>query len=339
MRQRVAMKAGAALIAAIVGLSLVYYAIAPSQPNPRVSLVKSVPIPGVAGRLDHMDIDAASQRVFLAAVQDGSLVVVRLSDGLVTRYGGYYQPHSVLFLSSIGELILTVGNGTVYFLNSNTLVTSSEIRLPSNADNIRLDPRTGFVYVGYGQGPAGGIAQIDPKSSQVVRTLTLGGHPESFQLDVSAGYLYANVPTLGIVDGVRLQDLKVQGNWSTGSYVDNYPMAIDPSGARVYVATWFPSTLLSYSETTGALLTHTPIVGDADDLYFVSNSNVILISGGQGSVEVVSMKGGTSSIVAEVRSASGARTSLFLQDSMELLVAAPATGTRSASLLVFSLAI
>jgi hypothetical protein len=336
MRSGRAVAIGGVLAAVAIALSVVYLAAAPGQSNPHVSLAKSVPIPGAGGRLDHMDFDAATQRVFLAAVQDGSLLVIGLGDGAVTRHGGYDQPHGVLFLASMGEVVLTTGNGTVYFLNSTTFQPVNEIKLSSDADNVRYDQASGSMYVGYGEGASGGIAQIDPRTGSVDRTVALGGHPESFQLDTSNGYLYANMPTLGVVDKVSLQGLTLEGNWSTGAYVDNYPMAIDTTGGRVFVVAWFPSTLISYSEPSGALVSHVSIAGDADDIYYIPSADEALVSCGQGFVDLVSIRGGTSTVVSEVPSASGARTSLFLQQSMQLLVAAPATATSPANLLVFS---
>lgn len=61
-------------------------------------------------------------------------------------------------------------------------------------DNLRDDPVSQQVLVGYGQ-EDGGTGRIDPAAGKCVgNDLKTGGHPESFQLDAGDERLFVNVP-------------------------------------------------------------------------------------------------------------------------------------------------
>jgi hypothetical protein len=59
--------------------------IAPAYAEDQVALrlVQTIPVPGVIGRLDHMAVDLEKQRLFLAAVANGTLEVLDLGAGKV----------------------------------------------------------------------------------------------------------------------------------------------------------------------------------------------------------------------------------------------------------------
>ena len=49
-----------------------------SQDTPALKLTKVIPLPNVAGRIDHMDIDSNTGRVFVAALGNNTVEVVGL---------------------------------------------------------------------------------------------------------------------------------------------------------------------------------------------------------------------------------------------------------------------
>jgi hypothetical protein len=53
-----------------------------SQDKPMLRLVQTIPLSGVRGRLDHMAVDLEKNRLFVAAVDNGTLEVVDLVAGL-----------------------------------------------------------------------------------------------------------------------------------------------------------------------------------------------------------------------------------------------------------------
>ena len=61
-----------------------------SQDREVLKLVQTIPLPGVKGRLDHMAVDLAGDRLFVAASDNNTLEVVDLAAGKVTKsLGGF----------------------------------------------------------------------------------------------------------------------------------------------------------------------------------------------------------------------------------------------------------
>ena len=71
------------------------------------------------------------------------------------------------------------------------------IDLGEDADNVRIDPNTHHVLVGYGKGA---LAVIDPVSRKKIGDVKLQGHPESFQLtaDGSEGFINCSRRALSV---------------------------------------------------------------------------------------------------------------------------------------------
>src|SRR5207237_6730365 len=61
-----------------------------------------------------------------------------------------------------------------------------------DADNVRYDPQSKHVYVGFGSGE---LAVIDPAAATKLAEIKLDGHPESFQLESKRPRIYVNVRT------------------------------------------------------------------------------------------------------------------------------------------------
>lgn len=300
------------------------------------SMVRTFAIPDVPGRLDHMDIDPASHRLFVAAYTSGSLVVVDLVDGNVKRANGFAGAHGVVFVQKYQRLYVTTDNGTVFALSSATLSKVASIKLPYDADNVKYDSSGDQVIVAFGQGPGAGLAFIDPMKNSILAVTTLGAHPEAFQVDAQSGVLYANVPDLQEVVRVSLSNLSVTAHWSITGFLDNFPMAYDIKDKLIIVATWFPPTVLAFTPDKFSLSSHTNICSDADDLHYVPGTNAILASCGQGYLDILRVSGGSVSVTASTPTGQGARTSLYSPDLKEIFVAIPQSGSDSARIMVFA---
>jgi len=124
--------------------------------------------------------------------------------------------------------------------------------------------------------------------------------------------------------------------WVLDGAAENSAMALDEAAHRLYVACRRPSALVVLDTRTGKTVAHLPCVGHADDAYFDSERKRIYVSGGEGAVSVYHTDDNqVPSKIADVRTASGAKTSLFVPQSNELFVAVPAGADGHARLLIF----
>jgi len=70
-----------------------------AQEKQALRLVRTIPLPGVKGRLDHMGVDLEKKRLFVAAAGNNSLEVVDLTGGKVTNsLTGFVDTQDALFL-------------------------------------------------------------------------------------------------------------------------------------------------------------------------------------------------------------------------------------------------
>src|SRR5215469_4519882 len=68
-------------------------------------LVQTISLPNVKGRLDHMDVDVKGKRLFVAALENGTLEVVDLEGGKwVHSIHGLKKPQGALYVSELNKL-------------------------------------------------------------------------------------------------------------------------------------------------------------------------------------------------------------------------------------------
>ena len=115
-------------------------------------------------------------------------------------------------------------------------------------------------------------------------------------------------------------------------------MTLDEAHHRLFVGTRDPAKLFVLDTETGKTVVSMDSVGDADDIFYVPASRKIYVSGGEGFVTIFQQQDADRySLVTRVLTATGARTSLYVPERNQLLVAAPKTAGVSAHVLVYAI--
>jgi len=291
-----------------------------------------ISLSGTHGRLDHLAVDLEGGRLFLAALEANATEVLDLRAGSrVARLEGQHEPQGLAWLP-VARLLL-VANGASGSVESfvHSKRTAMITGLP-DADNVRLDLQAGRVYVGFGSG----LAALDPLTMRVVERYTLPGHPEAFALSTTGPEIYVNVPTAGRVVVVDRHTGKTTTSWTVAPAARNFPMALDESNQRLFIATRQPATLQVYDTATGRRVSELPLCGDADDLFFDASRKQLYAVCGEGQVDIVTERDADHYEIAQrIPTAPGARTGLFVPSLDKLFVAAPARERRPAEVLVY----
>jgi DNA-binding beta-propeller fold protein YncE len=268
-------------------------------------LDQTIPLQNVTGRIDHMAVDLARKRLFVAELGNGTLDVIDLAAGsAVRRVDGLKEPQGVGYAP--GADVVAVANardGSVHLFRGADLSPVGEVNLGDDADNVRLDPRTGNFVVGYGNG---GLAVIDPAKASLVGRIPLQAHPEGFQLDSSNGRAVVNVPDAREIAVVDMRAGRQATNWRLPNFRANFPMAIDPDGRVIAVVFRSPARLVTFDANGGNQTGSIATCNDADDVFFDSKRHRIYVSCGDGSVDVFQNDSGQYHRVSVVKSASGA---------------------------------
>ena len=83
-----------------------------AQDKECLHLVQTIPMPNVKGRIDHMDVDVKGKRLFVAALENGSLEVVDLQAGKWSKsIPGFKKTQGIAW--TIADHLLWIESGTV----------------------------------------------------------------------------------------------------------------------------------------------------------------------------------------------------------------------------------
>jgi DNA-binding beta-propeller fold protein YncE len=290
---------------------------------PALQLERTIPLPKVTGRIDHMAIDLARKRLFVAELGNNTVDVIDLAnDKTMHRIEGLKEPQGIGYAPKADVVaIANAGDGSVRLFRGADFAPLGTVALGDDADNIRLDPNSGMLVVGYG---AGGLATLDPASGSVMARAKLSAHPESFQLDPAARRVFVNVPNTHEIAVVDLATGQQAASWPVPDLRANFPMARDTGDAFLAVVFRDPARLVLLDVASGSVKASIKTCGDADDVFIDAKRRRIYVSCGEGSVDVLQQNAGGYQSIARIKTASGARTSLFVPELDRLFVAARA---------------
>ena len=298
-------------------------------------LERTIVLDNVSGRIDHMALDAAGKRLFVAELGNGTVDIVDLQAGkAVSRIGSLREPQGVAYVADEDLIVVAcAGDGSVRFYRGADLKPMRTIALGDDADNIRIDPATGKILVGYGEG---GLAIIDPKTQSKIGDIRLSGHPEAFQIETRTHRAFVNVPDAHQIAAVDLNGVTPAAIWRAPGLGSNFPMALGETGKPLAVVFRTPPTLAILNSATGAITERLRVCGDADDVYFDAKRSRFYISCGEGAIDVINSAAGRLDRIGRVTISRGARTSIYAPQLDRLYVAARASwlGSRAA-ILVF----
>jgi DNA-binding beta-propeller fold protein YncE len=310
---------------------------AQSAPESSSSLrpVATIVLPNVSGRIDHLAFDAATHRLFIAALGNDTIEVVDTASARHLRsVPGFHEPQGIAFDPDAGGLaIANGGSGTLQFIDAGSLQTRWTTNIGGDADNVRYDASARRVYVA----AQGGIAAVSA-AGQIQGRIEINGHPESFQLDPGGSLLFANLPGASQVVVGNRASMNIRNRWRTGDCRSNYPMALDAASHRVFIGCRQPASLAVIDTESGKVLGSVPVVGDTDDLFYDAMRQRLYVIGGEGFVDVVQRTGDALRRTSRVTTRAGARTGLWVPQEKRLYVAVPARRGESAEIRVFEAA-
>jgi hypothetical protein len=300
--------------------------------NRPLELVRSIAMPGVKGRIDHMAADVKGHRLFVAALGNNTLEVIDLEQGKrLHSIPGLREPQGVVYLANLGRIAVASGeDGSCRFFNSRTYRPVASIDCKEDADNVRYDERANRLYVGCGKGA---LAAIDLAKLVQVANIPLAGHPEAFQLESTGSHIFVNVPSARTIDVIDRGKGVVVAHWPMGELQATFPMALDESHHRLLIGCRKPARLAVLDTESGKAITALPCTGDTDDVFYDRRLRRVYVSGGEGAVSVFQQGDSDHySLLATVPTAPGARTSLFVPAVGRLYLAVPHRGTQLAKI-------
>ncbi len=291
---------------------------------PPLVLKATIALPNTRGRIDHMDIDLARKRLFVAEHDNGTLDVVDLvSRKVIKRISGLKKPQGVVFSPEADVLAVDCGgDGTVRLYSGKTYAPRGVIKLGVDADDARLDAANGDFVVAYGSYDNAGLAIVDPAKAEVIRKIPFPAHPEGFQ--ISGDRAFANVPDAGQIDEVSLDSGRRIAKWIPQGLASNYPMALGDDGL-IAIGFRKPDAFALFDRADGRLVARIAGCGDADDIWFDAKDQQYYMSCGSGEIEAFAVINGTLRSEGHVPTSWNDRTSLFVPKLDRFFLAVRAT--------------
>lgn len=298
-----------------------------------LQLEEQIPVPSVAGRIDHFSADAKRKRLFVSALGNNSLEVIDVFAGRVIHsIKGLAQPQGALYVSAVDKLyVANAEDGKVRVYDGATYTLRKTIDFGTDPDNMRYDEVSKRVYVGFGQ-EDGGIGMIDPKTDERVGDVyKTGGHPESFQVEASGAHIFVNVPDGGNVVEFIDQKTGAVTKWPLKGLRANYAMALDEEDHRLFTITRKTPMMVVLDSQTGKEIARLRAAGECDDVFFDASRKRIYVIGGEGLISVFQQNDPEHyELVANVPSAVGVRTGYYFAKRDRFYVAVPAKGNEPA---------
>ena len=193
---------GIVMRAIIATAALVSLAMQPGSPQEPLRMLRAIELPHVEGRIDHLALDGAGLKLFVAALGNNTVEVVDLQRGThLKSLPGFREPQGIAGIADAKTIAVANGQGDgVQILAADDYRLLRGVPLGEDSDNVRYDASAKRLYVGFG---SGALAAVSPGDGKILGEAKLPGHPESFQLERSGPRIFVNVPAanqIAVVD-------------------------------------------------------------------------------------------------------------------------------------------
>jgi DNA-binding beta-propeller fold protein YncE len=287
----------------------------PAREIPSLILQAQITVPNVVGRLDHFSSDSKHKRLIVSALGNNSVEVIDTFAGRVIRSitEGLSQPQGNLYVPDSNRLVVAnAENGKVNIYDGTTYKLLKSLNFDPDPDNLRWDPSSKRVAVGFGE-EEGGIGMIDlAKEERMPEVFKTGGHPEGFQVEASGGHIFVNVPGAGnVVESIDRKTGQVT-KWPLTGLRGNYPMSLNEQDHRLFTVTRKPPMLVVFDTQTGKEVSRMRCAGDSDDVFFDPSRKYVYVAGGQGLISVFRQNDPDHyELIETIPTTIGARTAYF----------------------------
>ncbi len=316
--------------------------LAKSQTPAVLTLNRTIPLPGVTGRFDHLAIDVAGNRLFIAATGNHSVEVIDLQTGKVQQsITGLDKPHGLAWVAETGSLY--VADGTLAELRvyrGTPLKLAGALKLSEDADDMVYDEASHRLFVGHGTGEATSLARVavvDTDHFRLVANISVASHPEALDIDPASRRVFVNVAKSNEVAIIGTATKAIAAHWKLTKAADNVPMAFDSNHQLIYVACRTPGTVVALDSATGREVASQPVADGADDLFYDPALRRVYVISGAGEVDTFQVEDAkTLRPLGVLHTAAGAKTALFVSAQNLLYVGVPGAGDKPAEIRVYA---
>jgi hypothetical protein len=292
----------------------------------------SIPLAGIDGRIDNLDIDVAAKRLYVAALGNNSIEVVDLAaQKTIKSVPGFSAPQSVRILTGHDHLVAANGtSGRVAFLDSNTFAPTTSVQ-PGDDPHVAYDASAGRVYIS-----GGNTLTVLDTEGHALGTVKLAGRASSVVLESGGQRAFVNVSSERQIDVVDREKRTFLAKWPVNLALQCASMALDEVRHRLFVACAKPARLLVFDMAAGRFIAGMQVAEDPGSVSYDATRKRVYVSGDAEVTVLEQTDADHYRIIQRLKTAPDARTSLFVPELNQLLVAVPHHGGDRAEIRIYA---
>lgn len=299
----------------------------------------------VQGRFDHLTVDAAGNRLLLAAETAHEVLVFNLRSGAYERaIGGIGIPHAILVRHDLDRIYVTDGGaGALKIFDGVSYKLIASVPLKVDADSIGYDALTHLLYIDNGGGdahePYSMFSAVDTTAGRLATQIQIQGDTlEAMALDRDSSRIYINNRAAGRIAVVDRKSMKLVASWQVTLAKTNVAMALDEADHRLFVGCR-SGAIVVFDTQSGKELQALPIPTGIDDLVYDTANHRLYAAcpTGKGTVAVYAQQSlDHYTLLANVESAPGGKNEVLAPSLRRLYETIPPQGSTPGAVYVFA---
>jgi len=265
---------------------------AKSEPASPLELVRTIPMPGIAGRFDSFGVDVKGHRLFVTPLDHKTVEVYDLKTGkLIHSIPGIEKAHAVLHRGDLDEIFVTDGPaGSLKIFKGDKYELVKTVEQLAQPDGILYDPATHYLYIITG----GENAKLDYSLISVVDTdkgthlgdiRIEGGTMEEMRLEKSSARLFVVNREKNRIEVIDSKKRTILTSWPLTLGKLPVGLAIDVSAHRLFVGCR-SEVIVVLDAASGKEITSVPISKGIDGMVFDPATKRIYSEANTGAIDV-----------------------------------------------------
>jgi DNA-binding beta-propeller fold protein YncE len=288
-------------------LTALFFVAAPSLAADSDSLVltKTIALKGVAGKLDHLAVDAKGERLFVANKPNNTLDIIDLKGGkLLKQIPDQGKVSGVTYAEDLDMIYVGNGAGFCNAFEGKDYKQVFSVKAP-NADNVHFHSGSKLVYVGQDEI----LSALDATTGELKASVNLPGAVHGFKIDKKAGKIYAVLTKPNLIAVIDLSSHEIVGQFPLTLSDAGSPIAQDSENGLLFVGCPKQKPMVViFDIATGKETGSVEIPGGVDDIHFDSKRNRLYASCGAGALVVIEKHGDVCDVVARLETSKDSRT-------------------------------
>ena len=274
------------LTPALFGLSIGWFACACGSEAETLALVADVPLSGPAVRFDYQSLDVSHNRLYIAHMNAGQLVVFDTKGrSVVATLDGFPSVHGVIAVPQLQRVYASAtGEHKVAVVDSESLKIigkAGPIRYP---DGLAYAPGVKRVFVSDEHGDADAV--IDATTNALVKAIPLGGDAGNTVYDSGSGKILVAVGKKNELVAIDPAAANITGRYPLPGVEGAHGVVLDETARLAFVAGEDNGKLAVLDLSTMRVLGTYAVGRDPDVLAFDAGLKTLYVAAESGEVTV-----------------------------------------------------